>query len=121
MPAARFKCPDGKTIAIEECLAKKGCRMIERCATRPYLRLVSRNREFDGKVTPSGAGNGPLYMYLMGTRPYTVDPNDMVWAAIGTSTHDRLSIHRYTYDVIAEEPLSDEKMKGIPDVLEEDS
>ena len=121
MPAKWFKCPDGGLVGIQDCLKNRGCRMGKtRCATRPYLRLISEERPFNGKVTPSGAGNGPLYMYLMGTRDYAIDPNGMVFAVLGTTTHAKLSVHKYTFDVIAEEPLSDDRMKGIPDVLDED-
>lgn len=93
--------------------------MPERCATRPYLRLVGFDRKWEG-VTPSAAGNGPRMLFLKASVPYMVDPNDRVWAAFGTSTHDKLAIHKYTHDVLSEEKLSDEKTKGIADCLEQD-
>lgn len=119
MPAKWFRCPDGETIPIEHCLKLGGCRMAERCGTRPYLKMAGRNRPFNCKVTPSAAANGPLYMYLKGTVDYVVSPEGMVWASFGIGTHGKLSIHKYTQDVISEEQLSDEAMKGIPDVLDE--
>jgi len=118
MPAKYFICPDGIEIEIIECLKNGGCRLKERCATRPYLRLIGFDREYKG-VTPSSAGNGPRLIYLKATEDYSVDPNNRVWASIGTGTHGKLSIHKYTRDVLSEEPLSDEKTQGIPDVLEE--
>lgn len=117
MPAKWFRCSDGETIEIDKCLTK--CRMPERCATRPFLRLIGFDREWKG-VSPSSAGNGPRLLYLKATTDYTIDPQDRVWAAFGTSTHEKLAIHVYTNDVLAEEKLSDEKMTGIADCLERD-
>jgi len=119
MPAKWFKCPDGEIIEIEQCLKKKGCRMKQRCATLPFLRLVGYDREWKG-VTPSAAGNGPRLLYLRATTDYTIDPQSRVFAALGTGTHDKLALTRYTYNVLSEEPLSDEEMRGISDVLEQD-
>jgi len=93
--------------------------MPERCATRPFLRLVGYDREWKG-VSPSSAGNGPRAIYLKATTDYIIDPNDRVWAAFGTSTNEKLSIHAYTHNVLSEEKLSDAEMTGIADCLEED-
>ena len=119
MPATKFMCPDSETIEIAKCLEVGGCRMPERCATLPYLRLIGFDREWKG-VSPSSAGNGPRSLYLKATRDYTIDPQDRVWAAFGTSTHEKLSIHSFTNNVLSEERLSDEKMQGIADCLEVD-
>lgn len=133
MPAKFFKCPDGETIEIDQCLQPKGCRMRKpfklpiglsidiqnRCGTLPYLRLVGYDREWRG-VTPSAAGTGPRLLYLRATTDYTIDPNGRTFAAFGTSTHDKLAMHKYTYDVLSEEKLSDKKAHGIADVLEQD-
>lgn len=93
--------------------------MPERCATRPYLRLIGFDREWKG-VSPSSAGNGPRLLYLKATKDYSIDPNDRVWAAFGTSTHDKLGMHKHIHNVLSEERLSDEEMSGIPDALEQD-
>lgn len=119
MPAKWFLCPDGQTIEIDKCLKNNGCRMSNRCATRPFLRLVGFDRVWAG-VSPSAAGNGPRLLYLKATTDYTIDPNGRVWAAFGTSTHEVLGMHKYSDNVLAEERLSDETMKGIADVLESD-
>jgi len=119
MPAKYFKCPDNDTVLIDRCLENGGCRMGNRCATRPYLRLVGYDREWNG-VTPSAAGNGPRMLYLKATTDYVINPAERVWAAFGTGTHGKLSIHKYTHNVLSEEKLSDEAIKGIADVLEED-
>lgn len=117
MPLKNFICPDRNEIKVDDCL--NACRMPARCATRPYLRLIGYDREWRG-VSPSSAGNGPRLLYLKATSGYAVDPQSRVWAAFGTSTHDNLGMHRYSKNVLSEEPLSDESMKGIADVLEPD-
>ena len=119
MPAHWFRCPDGASIEISQCLSDNGCRMDKRCATRPFLRLVGHDRKWEG-VSPSSAGNGPRMLYLKATVQYVIDPNDRVWAAFGTSTHEKLSVHHYSHNVLTETKLADEDMKGIADVLEED-
>lgn len=119
MPAKWFRCPDGERIDIEQCLTARGCRMSQRCATRPFLRLIGYDRKWQG-VSPSSAGNGPRMLYLKATVQYEVEPGSRVWAAIGTGTHGKLAVESYTQDVLSEEPLSDGKIQGIADVLEED-
>lgn len=117
MPAKFFVCPDQERIEIKACLLK--CRMTSRCATKPFLRLVGFDREYRG-VTPSAAGNGPRLIYLKETIDYAIDPQTRVWAAFGTGTHGKLSINEYAKNVLVEEQLSDEKTRGIADVLEDD-
>lgn len=119
MPSKWFLCPDQEKIEIEACLKNGGCRKGQRCATRPFLRLVAYDRAFRG-VSPSSAGNGARLIYLKAVTDYVVDPYQRVWASFGTAVHGKLSIHKYTDNVLAEEPLSDDEMAGIPDVLEED-
>lgn len=119
MPAKWFACPDYGTIEIERCLKTGGCRMEERCATLPYLRAIAFDRKWKG-VSPSSAGNGPRLLYLKAVMNYTINPQDRVWALLGTGTHDKLALEKYTGNVLAEEKLSDEQMGGIADALEED-
>jgi hypothetical protein len=119
MPSRWFKCPDKETIEISKCLENQGCRMDKRCATRPFLRLIGFDRKWQG-VTPSAAGNGPRMLYLKAVTDYVIDPNDRVWAAFGTVTHAKLSIHKYSHNVLVEEKLADDEMKGMADCLEED-
>ena len=87
MPAKWFKCPDDGIIEIQKCLSNNGCRMKSRCATRPFLRLIGFDRKWNG-ISPSSAGNGPRNIFLKATTDYVIDPNDRVWAAFGTSTHE---------------------------------
>ena len=119
MPAKWFKCPDAEQIEIDRCLKPDGCRMPRRCATLPYLRLVGFDRKWQG-VSPSSAGNGPRILFLKASTSYTINPEDRVWASLGTGTHGKLSIHEYSNNVLTEEKLSDKIMQGISDVLEID-
>jgi hypothetical protein len=119
MPATKFICPDGETIDIERCLKVQGCRMQQRCCTVPSLRLYGFDREWKG-VSPSSAGNGPRAMYLKATTGYAISPDSRVWAGLGTSTHDKYGAHKYSGNVLSEQPLSDDDMSGIADVLEQD-
>ena len=119
MPAKWFLCPDNQIREITKCLEDGGCKLDDRCASRPYLRLIGYDREWKG-VSPSSAGNGPRYLYLKATKDYVIDPDDRAFAALGMGTHNKLSLHKYTYNVLSEEPLKDEEMRGIPDVLEQD-
>jgi hypothetical protein len=93
--------------------------MSNRCATLPYLRLIGYDREWIG-VSPSSAGNGPRYLYLKAIVDYAINPQDRVWAAFGTSTHDKLGMHKYIHNVLSEERLSDAEACGFADVLELD-
>jgi len=119
MPAKWFQCPDGQTIEIDQCLKNNGCRLSQRCATRPFLRLVGYDRKWTG-ISPSSAGNGPRSIFLKATTDYTINPNDRVWAAFGTSTHEKMAIHKYADNILVEEKLTDDQMTGIADCLEED-
>lgn len=119
MPAFWFRCPDGESIEIEACLKLRGCRMEARCANLPYLRMIGYDREWRG-ITPSMAGSGPLMIALKKTKPYTISPDERTFSALGVGVHGKLSIHKYTYNVLSEETLSDDDMMGIADVLEQD-
>ncbi|HDY66214.1 MAG TPA: hypothetical protein ENH85_00330 [Candidatus Scalindua sp.] len=118
MPATQFTCPTGHKIKIKQCLKK--CHYPERCATLPYLRTISHERKWTGKVSPSRAGTGPRKIYLEQVNDYAISPHGRAWASFGTATHDKLSYYKYTDNVLSEETLSDEDMKGIADVLEMD-
>ncbi|MCK5616192.1 hypothetical protein KAR91_80755 [Candidatus Pacearchaeota archaeon] len=83
------------------------------------MRKISYDREFKG-ITPSAAGTGPRNIWLKATCDYAVDPNDRVFAVLGTTIHGRLSDKGITVNVLSEEPLSDAESQGIADLLEAD-
>jgi len=119
MPLTHFYCPDGVRISVTQCLTKKGCRMKDRCCPLPFLRKIGYDRKYTG-VSPSAAGNGPRLIGLKATCSYCVDPDDRVFAVLGTTVHGRLAERGITIDVLSEEPLKDKEMQGIADILEED-
>lgn len=49
-----FTCPDNERIETQACLAESGCRMRNRCATRSYLQLVSKQRPLIYKCPQCG-------------------------------------------------------------------
>jgi hypothetical protein len=119
MPAKWIICPDKEQIEITKCLEKRGCRLKNRCAPIPYLRLICYDREWKG-VTPSNAGTGARCLYLKATTDYAINPDGRAFSALGVAVHGKLGHHSYTHNVLSEEKLTDEETKGIADLLEED-
>lgn len=119
MPARWFICPDGEKVEIKTCLSVRGCRMGNRCATMPYLRMCANTRPWKA-VTPSQAGTGPRLTYLKEKCDYSISPDGMAWISVGVGTHDKLSIHRLVRGFVSEEGFSDDLIKGIPDLIEPD-
>ncbi len=116
MPITKFRCPSGQFVDTKVCLAHRGCVEKQRCALIPYLRAVSENRPWKG-LSPSRAGTGPRKIFLEQTTDYAVDPDGRAWAMHGIGVHSRLALHKYNENVMAETPLSDEKMQGVADSL----
>lgn len=117
MPSYWFVCPDDKKIEITKCLQK--CRLKNRCATKAYLEMIGYDRQWKG-ISPSSAGTGIRQLYLKATTKYAIRPNDRAFSALGTAVHAKLSIQKYNRNILSEEPLSDDQMKGIADCLEMD-
>ena len=122
MPAKWFICPDGQRQEIDACLSCRGCRMPQRCATRAYLRAVSTDRvkaAAERLVRHSSAGDGPRYLYLKHIHPYAVNPDERAFALHGTAVHGKLALDDFTENILGEEALSDDLMRGTADFLEE--
>lgn len=117
MPAKFFECTDKEKIKITDCLKPRGCRLDNRCAPTPYLKAASFDREWRG-VSPSSAASDARLLWLKAIKPYVINPASRAYALLGTAVHGKLSI--YDYNVLAEETLSDEQMKGTADLLEKD-
>jgi len=115
MPSKWFMCPNEEIIEIEKCLDK--CPYGRRCLPRPYLERIGYDREWRG-ITPSMAGNGPRLIHLKRVKDYVVKPQGRAFAFLGIQTHQQISFH--DFNVLTEEKLSDDKMKGIADLLEVD-
>ena len=120
MPLRWFRCPaDGELIEVSKCLSVRGCRLGRRCATLPYLRRAAQERPWKA-VTPSQAFTGPRFVYLKEVCDYAINPHDQAFAILGTGSHDKLSIHRFTRGFISEQGFDDGLIKGIPDLVEPD-
>jgi len=90
MPLIEFICPDGEKISIDNCLSEGGCRMGERCATRSYLRFVSRERKWKGKPSTTQLIRGSREAYLLLTTDYAVSPDSRAFMIHGTKGHANL-------------------------------
>jgi len=82
--------------------------------------MISDEREWTGRISPSSAGNGPRLIFLKATKPYSITADGRAFAALGVGVHGKLSYKRYTEYVLAETKLSDDAITGIADVLEPD-
>jgi len=113
VPLALFKCPDGKTIPVEECLA--GCS--HRCLTLPTLQLIARERKWSGTPSTTQLLNGTMLEFLKITKDYVVDPQDRAFALLGTRHHKKLEEVAKELGLPAEVGLTDEE-RDIFDLLE---
>lgn len=113
-----FQCPDTKITLAKDCLTK--CRMEERCLTLPTLTLIAREREWTGTASTTQLLNGTMYSFLKLTQPYTIDPDSMAFALLGTKHHDSLAEVAKTLNLPSEIPLTDGD-RDIFDLLEPDN
>lgn len=90
MPLIEFICPDGEKISINKCMKEGGCRMGERCATRSYLRYVSRERAWTGKPSTTQLIRGTREAFLLLTKDYAVSPDSRAFMIHGTKGHANL-------------------------------
>lgn len=86
MPATQFICPDGRKIAIEECLKK--CPNKQRCMFLPTLRAVANtvDRKLD-EPTVTELISGSRETYLKKTKEYAVSPESTLYALQGQGIH----------------------------------
>jgi len=114
MPAIGFICPDGEKITFEECF--KECRLkgdlpCGRCKALPFLRKAARQREWKWEPSTTQLLIGTREAWLKITRPYYINPDDKVFAILGTQAHAVLE--RFGKgDHFTEERLRDEICSG---------
>lgn len=113
MPLVWFKCPDGKTIPVEECLV--GCS--HRCLTLPTLQLIAKERKWSGTPSTTQLLNGTMLEFLKITKDYVVDPQDRAFMLAGTIHHKKLEEVAKELGLPAEVGLTDEE-RDIFDLLE---
>jgi hypothetical protein len=114
MPAIGFICPDKEKVTFQECF--DGCRLkadlpCGRCKALPFLRKVSLQREWTGEPSTTQLIGGTREAWLKITRPYYINPEDRVFALLGTQVHGVLEKFG-TGDNFSEERLRDEICSG---------
>ena len=118
MPAKWFICPDGERVLIVECLAEGGCRRGNRCATRSYLTLASRDRVWSGVPSTTQLIGGTMLAWLRLTRQYAISPDSRAFMVLGTKAHKALEIDD-PYSLTEERfDGAETPVTGIMDVLE---
>ena len=111
-----LKCPDGQSVPVKDCLLG-GCRMGSRCLTLPTLTLIAKERVWSGTPSTTQLLNGTMQEFLKLTKPYTIDPQDRLFALLGTYHHQRLEDVAKALGLPSEIPLTEED-KDIFDLLE---
>ena len=92
-----FICPDLKECKIEDCL--KECRLKDtlpagRCLSSRSLMAIAEQRVWEGIPSTTQLLRGTREAYLVITREYPVDPQDMVYALFGTRVHAKLEEYK---------------------------
>lgn len=119
MPLTNFRCPDGITRPIKECL--DGCPRPEgRCLRLPTLYEISRDRHWIGKASTTQLLNPTRMEYLKITKDYTIDPKGRVFALLGSRHHYKLEMAGRKLEGIEVEKHLDGDDTGILDLLEPD-
>lgn len=123
MPAIGFICPDKEKISFNDCF--KGCRLKDdlpcnRCKALPFLRRASKQRTWTGEPSTTQLLQGTREAWLKITRNYYIDPDDRVYALLGTHVHSILD--RFGQgDHYSEERLRDEICSGAFDFYDGES
>ena len=112
-----FICPDGQRIETIDCLKEGGCRMGDRCATRSYLHLASKDRPWTGKPSTTQLIQGTMEAYLKIKKDYATSPDGRAFMINGTNAHRNLEENDDDFSFI-EEKFTDGDVTGIADVFE---
>ena len=110
MPAELFKCPDGNTIPVSECLTRCPCR--QRCMFLPTLRaLASSVKRNTDTPTVTELIGGTRELYLKKTSAYAVDPMKQIFALHGSAVH-AMQENQTQGELLSEERLHDSITSG---------
>jgi len=92
-----------------------GCR----CATRSYLKLVSRDRPWTGRPSTTQLIQGTMQAFLKITNEYAVSPDQRAFMVHGTSAHAKLEDSDDECSLLEQRfDSEDEDNTGISDVIE---
>ncbi len=83
-----FYCPDSEKVTVQDCL--KQCRLGERCLTLPTLKLISKEREWNGVASTTQLLQGTMEAWLKITQPYYIYPKSRAFMLAGTWHHKAL-------------------------------
>lgn len=112
-----FKCPDGQTVDIKECLEK--CRLHDRCLSLPTLNALGWVKEWKGKPSTTQCLNPTRMEYLKIKHEYFIDPFSMAFALLGTRHHGMLDmVAKKLEGVTSELFMKNAEITGIVDLLE---
>jgi hypothetical protein len=112
-----FKCPDGITRPISECLSK--CpRQEGRCLSLPTLTSIGSPRIWKGRPSTTQLLNPTRLEYLQITHDYAIDPFDQAFALLGTRHHQRLDAVAKKIEGLESELLLKGEVSGVLDLLE---
>lgn len=111
-----FKCPDGITRPISECLEK--CALGDRCLSLPTLHSIGQVREWRGRPSTTMLLNPTRLEYLQITHDYAIDPFDQAFALLGTRHHQRLEAVAKKIEGLESELVLKGEVSGILDLLE---
>ncbi len=117
MPLVNFICPDKQKIAVSDCLKEGGCRMGDRCATRSYLQIVSKERVWTGRPSTTQLIQGTMCAFLKLTQNYSISPDARAFMIHGTKSHANLEAADDEFSIL-EERFGDSEITGISDVYE---
>lgn len=113
-----FICTDGNMCKVEDCL--KSCRLGKQCATKPYRKFVSREREYNGKVSSTQIGDGNRMIYLKQFNDFAVKPGWRMQSVIGSKAHASLtSVDECPGDIV-EQKFEDKHFHGTLDHYSEE-
>lgn len=138
MPLKYFKCPDGKTRPVSECLEEcprpiptpEQFKLLEqgklkwsdfgRCLALGHLTFIGNSqREWNGTASVTQLLKPTRLAYLEITKDYTIRPDDMAFMMYGTLHHRRLEIINKQLEGLTEQKLTQD-ISGTMDRLEPD-
>lgn len=118
MPRRWFVCPDGEQVEIDQCL--KSCRMAQRCAPSPYLRMAAEWRPWSGKASVTMLERCLRQTWLEQRVDFGESPDRSAFRIVGTRGHAALEERSEEGDW-AEEFLNIKGIRGVTDLVEEDN
>lgn len=116
MPLTAFRCPDGITRPIADCL--QACPNGDRCLSLPTLHSIGQAREWRGRPSTTQLLNPTRLEYLQIVHDYAIDPFDQAFALLGTRHHQRLEAVAKKIEGLESELVLKGEVSGILDLLE---